>query len=447
MTTLIRNATIINEGLSMVGSVHVVGERIQAIFPSGAPLPEAEMTIDATGKWLIPGVIDDQVHFREPGALHKGCIATESAAAVAGGVTSFLDMPNNHPPCCSIPLLNDKYQIAAANSYANFAFYLGASHDNIEEIKKIDPNRVPGVKVFLGSSTGNMLVEQEDVLEKIFKESHVLIATHCEEESIIHQNLEEAKVKYGDSIPPEQHPIIRSREACITSTKKAIEQALKHKNRLHILHITTKEEVEILAQASAKSPLISGEICVHHLFFSDNDYKTYGNLIKCNPAIKAAEDRDALRRAVQNGIVKVVATDHAPHTWEEKQQPYLQSPSGLPLIQYSLPLMLGMAMEGIFTPEQVVVSLCHAPAELFGVVERGFIREGYYADLVLLNPKIPANTSQPALLYQCGWSPLTNVQIPISVSHTFVNGQSAYSAEKGVSKHRYAKPLRFHPNS
>ena len=445
MTTLICNATIINEGDSFFGTVLIVEERIEEVFPLGAPLPYSDQTLDATGKWLIPGAIDDQVHFREPGDSHKGTIASESAAAVAGGVTSFFDMPNNDPPCCSIPLLHNKYNIAADTSYSNFAFYLGASHDNIEEIKKVDPTKVPGIKVFLGSSTGNMLVEREDVLHRIFEESPVLIAAHCEEEAIIKCNIDKAKIKFGVFIPPEQHPIIRSREACISSTQKAITLALKHHSRLHILHITTKEEIELLKRVMKTTSLISGEICVHHLLFSDEDYATYGNIIKCNPSIKSASDRSALREAIRNGVAKVVATDHAPHTLEEKKRPYMQAPSGLPVIQHTLPLMFGLAMEGIFTPEEVVECMCHAPAKLFGVVDRGFIRKGYYADLVLLNPKRPVDSSH-TLYHQCHWSALSKITIPISISHTFINGRIAYSAENGVSKERFAKPVTFCPN-
>ena len=445
MSLLIRNATIINEGRSFTGALSIVDGRIREILPSGAPLPNAKEVIDASGKWLIPGAIDDQVHFREPGAPHKGNIASESACAVAGGVTSFLDMPNNQPPCCTIPLLYSKYARASESAYSNYAFYLGADHENIEEIKKVDPTCVPGVKVFMGSSTGGMLVEREEVLERIFRDSPVLIATHCEEEAIIQKNMHEAQSRYGLLLQPEMHPVIRSREACLSSTQKAIALALKYRSRLHILHLTTKEEVDLLAMTIKKTPLISGEICVHHLYFTDKEYPKYGNLIKCNPAIKSIEDREALRAAVRNGVVKVVATDHAPHTWEEKQQPYLQAPSGLPLIQHSLPLMFGMAMEGIFSPEQVVACMCHAPAELFGIVDRGFIREGYYADLVLLDPSVPANTSPEALYYRCGWSPLSHIHIPISVSHTFVNGRLAYTAKTGIARERFAQPLKFRP--
>ena len=444
MSLLIQNATIINEGRSLVGSVLIMKDRIQEVYPAGASLPPAEVVVDAANKWLIPGAIDSHVHFREPGALQKGSIATESAAAVAGGVCSFMDMPNNNPPCCSVALLEDKYRRAAQSSYANYAFYLGADHENIEEIKKIDPTRVPGVKLFMGASTGNMLVDRIDVLIRIFEESPLLIAVHCEEEAIICQNLMEAKRKYSNHITPEMHPIIRSREACIASTQKAIALALKQKRRLHILHLTTQEEVELLAKTRETAPWITGEVCVHHLYFTDQDYATYGNLIKCNPAIKSLSDRNALREGVRRGIIQVVGTDHAPHTWEEKQRPYLESPSGLPMIQHSLPLLFGLAKEGIFTPEEVVAVMCHGPAENFNVVKRGFIRKGYYADLVLLDPNTPTPTKVPdSLYYQCKWSPFSQIEIPISISHTFVNGRLAYTAENGVAKERYAQPLIF----
>ncbi|MCL1973248.1 MAG: dihydroorotase [Bacteroidetes bacterium] len=445
MSLLIKNATIINESCSCKGSVLIVEDRIEDIYPFGTKLPMADETIDASGKWLIPGAIDDQVHFREPGATQKGSIATESRAAVAGGVTSFMDMPNNQPPCCTMSLLHDKYQIAANDAYANYAFYFGANNDNIEDIKKIDRNRLPGVKVFMGSSTGNMLVDNPETLEKIFRESPVLIATHCEEESIIRHNLEEAKKKDGDAIPPEKHPVIRSREACIASTQKAIALALKHHSRLHILHLTTKEEIALLAKVRKKTPEITGEICVHHLYYTDQDYVALGNLIKCNPAIKSVQDREALREALRRGVIQVVATDHAPHSLDEKQRPYLHAPSGLPLIQYALPLMFSMAQAGIFTPEQVVAWMCHGPALNFGVVQRGFIRKGYYADLVLLDPHPPARPSvSDTLYYRCGWNPLSSAQISVRVSHTFVNGSLVYTQHQGVTGLRSAQALRFY---
>jgi len=334
-------------------------------------------------------------------------------------------------------LLEEKHLLAAAASHANYAFYLGANHNNIEEVKKMDSTRVPGVKVFMGASTGNMLVDRQEALERIFKESPVLIATHCEDEEIIRNNLFNAQ----SEIFPWQHPEIRSREACLKSTEKAILLAQKYQSRLHILHLTTKEEVELLASIRKSSPNITGEACVHHLFFTDHDYQEYGNLIKCNPAIKSIQDREALREAVKKGVIEVVGTDHAPHTLEEKQRPYLSAPSGIPMIQHSLPLMFGLALEGIFTPEQVISCMCHAPALNFGVFERGFIRKGYYADLVLIDTESPTRSN--TLLYKCGWSPISQTSIPVTISHTFVNGKLAYSAEKGVVGQRYAQPLTF----
>jgi len=441
MSLLIKDATIINERRSYTGSVLIVNERIVEIYISDAKLPDVDEIVDASGKWLIPGAIDGHVHFREPGALHKGSMATESAAAVAGGVTSYMDMPNNDPPCCSIPLLEDKYQRAAACSYANYAFYLGANDDNIEEIKKIDPTRVPGVKLFMGASTGNMLVDNEEALARIFMESPVLIATHCEDEETIQKNLSKAKGMFGNHVTPEWHPLIRSRKACIMSTQKAIELAMNYNSRLHILHLTTKEEVALLATIKKTTHRITGEICVPHLYFSDMDYYKYGNLIKCNPAIKSIEDRDALRGALLQGVVQVVGSDHAPHTLEEKYRPYLYAPSGIPLIQYALPVMFTMAKEGLFTPEEVVDWMCHGPAFNYGVAERGFIKPGYYADLVLLDPERCLDSD--TLLYMCGWSPLLCKDLSVGVSHTFVNGRLAYSADKGICNQRYGQPLQF----
>jgi Dihydroorotase and related cyclic amidohydrolases len=451
MSLLIKGATLINEGRSYIASVLVVRDKIAGIYPDGAVLPPADETLEASELWLFPGVIDDQVHFREPGALHKACIASESAAAVAGGVTSFMDMPNNQPPCCSLDLWENKMAKAAASSYANYAFYIGADNHNIEEIKKADPAKIPGVKVFMGSSTGNMLVDDPQTLARIFAESPVLIATHCEEETLIQANLEALRESYRnreDEIPVSAHPQIRSREACLKSTQKAVELALRYGSRLHVLHLTTKEEVAFLTEVHKEHfkemplPLITAEVCVHHLFFCDTDYARYGNLIKCNPAIKSAEDRAALRRAVKEGIIRVVATDHAPHTWDEKQLPYIKAPSGLPLIQYSLPLMLQMARDGIFTFEEVVEGMCHAPARNFGVEGRGFIREGYQADLVLIDPQTPTPTNEKPM-YACGWSPLAQTTLSLSVYKTFINGYCAYSQEQGLAQQRFAQALTF----
>ena len=451
MSLLIKDARIINEGRSFVGSLLVVGDKIQGIYPNGVSLPSADEILPAQGLWLLPGAIDDQVHFREPGAPHKGCIASESAAAVAGGVTSFMDMPNNQPPCCSLSQWEDKMAKAAATSYANYAFYIGADDHNIEEIKKANPTQIPGVKVFMGSSTGNMLVDDPQTLARIFAESPVLIATHCEDEALVQANIEAFRERYRnreDEIPVSAHPQIRSREACLKSTQEAVALALQHGSRLHVLHITTKEEVAFLAEVQKtyfkgmSLPLITGEVCVHHLFFCDTDYARYGNLIKCNPAIKTAQDRAALRRALKEGIIRVVATDHAPHSWEEKQKPYVDAPSGLPLIQHSLPLMLQMAKDGIFTPEEVAEGMCHAPARNFGVCGRGFIREGYQADFVMIDPQTPTPTNEKPR-YACGWSPLAQTALSLSVYKTFINGSCAYSQDHGIVQQRFAQALTF----
>jgi dihydroorotase len=420
---LIKNGKIINEGISFIGSVLIKGERISGIYRTGEQLPNADYTIDAEGLILMPGVIDDQVHFREPGNTHKGNIESESAAAVLGGVTSYMDMPNNTPPATTIESIENKNRIAEESSYANYSFYLGATNDNIEQIIKANPAETCGIKVFMGSSTGNMLVDSNSALNDLFSKSRLLIATHCENEPIIRDNLAKARSEYGDyNIPFEAHPLIRSREACIESTKNAIELAIRYKSRLHILHISTKEEIELIRQAQIKNPGITGEVCVHYMLFDSSDYKKYGSKIKCNPAIKEYSDKEAIIKAVKEGIIKVVATDHAPHTLEEKSGNYLNSPSGLPLVQHSLQIMYNLHKEGKFTAEEVVDRMCHSPALNFRVRERGFIREGYYADIVLLNPDKEDKKSVENPAYRCGWSPLNDIKLQSTIVHTFVNG-------------------------
>ncbi len=363
MKKTIINATIINENEQFIGGVVIDDDSISSVFKGRPPFsPEGEI-IDAAGKWLLPGVIDDHVHFRDPGATAKADIATESMAAVAGGVTSFMDMPNNTPPASTLSLLERKYEHAAAVSLANYSFYLGATNENLSEIKKINPREVCGVKLFMGSSTGNMLVDNEKILSAIFAESPVLIAAHCEDEDIIRTNLEWFKTRYGDNLTAAFHPLIRSEEACMRSTAKAVDLALKYTGRLHILHLTTAKEVNNFPSEQ----YISGEICPHHLWFCDDDYERSGNLIKCNPAIKTADDREALRKAIHNNTITVIGSDHAPHLWEEKQQAYLQAPSGIPMIQHTLPAMLELCRRNIFTVEQVIEHLCHAPAKAFGM--------------------------------------------------------------------------------
>ncbi len=432
MITLIKNATIINEGLSFQGSLLINGERIETLLSTDKEdynslllslEKVADKVINADGMFLIPGVIDDQVHFREPGSEYKATIESESAAAVLGGVTSFMDMPNNTPPTCTLDLLEKKFNIASQHSYANYSFYLGANNNNLEEIKIVDPQRVCGVKVFMGSSTGNMLVDSEEALSAIFREAPCLVATHCEEEEIIRRNIAVAKEKFacseGGEIPIKEHPVIRSREACITSSRKALALAQELGTRLHILHISTSEEIEMLRNNT--NPKITGEVCVHYLVFNDSDYEGLGTKIKCNPAIKEKHDMLSIREGVRDGVIAALATDHAPHLLSEKEQDYLHSPSGLPLVQHSLQIMLMLVEEGVFSIEQVVKMMCHSPADCFGVSERGYLREGYFADIVLLK-KEQQRVSKENIAYKCRWSPFEGRTFPHTILHTFVSG-------------------------
>ncbi len=432
--TLIHNGIIVNEGSSFRGSLLIRNGFIEKIFRDEIididRYSEANL-IDAKGLHILPGVIDDQVHFREPGNTHKGTISSESAAAVLGGVTSYMDMPNNNPSTLTNEALERKKLIAQKESYANYSFYLGASNDNIEEIKAVDRKSVCGVKVFMGSSTGNMLVDNIDSLNRIFSESPVLIATHCEEESIIRKNLTNAIGRYGEeNIPFREHCNIRDRKSCIESTKKAIDLAIKYKSRLHVLHISTEEEIVMIKQASEINPLITGEVCVHYMLLDNSMYDTLGSKMKCNPSVKAKSDREAIIKAVKSGIIKVVATDHAPHTKSEKESGYLKAPSGLPLIQHSLQLMLEMYKDGIFTVEEIVGAISHSPADNFKIEKRGYLREGYYADVVIvdLNKADKESTIKPA--YLCGWSPFEGKIFTSSVIHTFVNGSQVVADGK-----------------
>ncbi|MHC1781135.1 MAG: dihydroorotase [Bacteroidales bacterium] len=432
--TLIYNGTIVNEGSSFIGSLLIINGYIEKIFKDEVVETERfdrANLIDAKGLHILPGVIDDQVHFREPGNTHKGTISSESAAAVLGGVTSYMDMPNNNPPTVTNEALNRKKLIAQEESYANYSFYLGASNENIEEIKAVDRKSVCGVKVFMGSSTGNMLVDNIESLNRIFSESPILIATHCEEESIIRKNLANAIERYGEeNIPFREHCNIRDRNSCIESTKKAIDLAIRHKSRLHVLHISTEEEIEMIKQASEINPLITGEVCVHYMLLDNSMYDSLGSKMKCNPSVKAISDREAIINAVKKGIIKVVATDHAPHTKSEKESGYLRAPSGLPLIQHSLQMMLEMYKEGIFTIEDIVSSMSHSPANNFMIEKRGYLREGYFADIVLvdINKSDKESTVKPA--YLCGWSPFEGKIFASSVIHTFVNGVQIVSEGK-----------------
>ena len=443
------NATIINEGKTFKGNLIVNGETIEHISaaPSGVDkfLPEA--VINAEGLWLLPGVIDDQVHFREPGLTHKGDIYTESKAAVAGGVTSFMEMPNTKPQTTTIELLHDKFKIASQKSIANYSFYLGATNDNIEEITKVDPRYVCGLKVFMGSSTGNMLVDHEEALEKIFRLSPTIITTHCEDEHIIRKNLEKYQGIYGNNIYIKYHASIRSAEACYLSSAKAVRLAKRHNARLHLLHLSTASELELLDNSI---PLIekkiTGEVCIHHLWFNDNDYDRLGWRIKWNPSVKSETDRVALIRGLKNNLLDVVATDHAPHLITEKDNLYTSSASGGPMVQHSLLAMLELSRKGYFTPELVVEKMCHSPATLFRIEKRGFIREGYFADLVLVNPNKTQAVTKENLLYKCGWSPLEGETLSHTVEMTIVNGRIVYS--KGVFNETVkGKALTFNPQA
>lgn len=423
---LISGATIVNEGAQFIGNVLVENGRISKVSKNRIEANDAT-TINAEGLLLLPGVIDDQVHFREPGLTHKGDIASESRAAVAGGITSFMEMPNTKPATTTIELLEEKFEIAAKTSYANYSFYIGATNENLDVISKIDPKSTCGVKVFMGSSTGNMLVDERKTLEGIFAESPTIVTTHCEDEATIRRNLAEFQARYGEAIPVEAHPLIRSNEACVRSTDLAISLASKYGSRLHVLHLSTREEMALFDTKPLAEKKITGEVCVHHLWFSDKDYAQRGNFIKWNPAVKSEADRDALRDALKAGKLDVVATDHAPHTFEEKSNPYLTAPSGGPSVQHSLPLMLELAKQGFYTIEEVVNKMCHAPATLFQVAERGFIREGYFADLVLVDPSNSWTISKENILYKCGWSPFDGVTLSNRIKTTFVNGEIAYS--------------------
>lgn len=428
-TYLITNARLVNEGKITEADVLISNGRITKI---GAHItaPEANI-IDADGQYLLPGLIDDQVHFREPGLTHKGHIKSEARAAVAGGITSFMEMPNTNPPATTQELLAQKYEIAARTSLANYSFFMGTANDNYEEVMRTDLKNVCGLKIFMGSSTGNMLVDNRETLEKIFANFGGLIATHCEDEATIRHNMAQAVAQYGEAIPIEQHPVIRNAEACYKSSSMAIELAKAHGTRLHVLHISTAIETELFDNAlPLAQKKITAEACTHHLWFSDADYATKGNLIKWNPAVKTAADRDAILAALLDDRIDVLATDHAPHTIEEKAQPYAKAPSGGPLVQHALVALLEMYHQGKISLETIVQKAAHNPAILFRIPERGFIREGYFADLVLVDLNNSWTVQPDNILYQCGWSPFEGQTFRSKVTHTFVNGHLAYA--KGV---------------
>jgi dihydroorotase len=426
MNYLIRNANIVNEGRITSGDVLISEGKIAAIG-SGIEAVDAEI-IDATGLWLMPGVIDDQVHFREPGLTHKGEIYTEAKAAVAGGVTSYMEQPNTVPPATTVERLEEKYARASEVSLANYSFFIGTTNHNLDELLKINPRNVCGVKIFLGSSTGDMLVDNEEQLDNVFAKVKTLIAVHAEDDPMIKRNVEEYRTKYGEDMPADYHGMIRSREACYTSSSKAIARAKKFGTRLHVFHISTADELELFDNSiPLREKKITAEVCVHHLWFSDEDYKSKGNFIKWNPSVKTANDREALWKALLDNRIDVIATDHAPHTIEEKQQSYLKAPSGGPLVQHSLVAMLEKAREGKISVERVVEKMCHAPADLFRIDKRGYIRQGYWADLVLVHPNQHWTVAKDNLLYKCGWSPLEGTTFHSRVVSTFVNGNLVYN--------------------
>ena len=422
---LITDARIVNEGTIRSGDLLVDNGRIAAV---GGDLAgrSADVRIEAAGRVLLPGMIDDQVHFREPGLTHKGNIASESRAAVAGGITSFMEMPNTAPSTTTADRLAEKFAIAAQSAHANYSFYLGGANDNIDEIERVDPASVCGVKVFMGSSTGNLLVDDPQALEAIFARSPILVATHCEDDGIIGKNAAAFRERYGEAVPMACHPAIRSEDACFASSSLAVDLAKKHGTRLHVLHLSTAREMDLFTPGPVGEKRVTAEACVHHLFFSDDDYQRLGARMKCNPAVKTAADRDALLRAVTDGRIDVIATDHAPHTLEEKDTPYFRCPSGLPLVQHALVSLLEQVHQGRFSLELVAEKTAHNPARLFNIQDRGFIREGYWADLVLVDMDRPWAVTDDNVLYKCGWSPFAGTTFRSSVTATMVSGHLAY---------------------
>lgn len=442
-TTLIKNANIVNEGKIFSGDILIEGEYIKEISESISAKSSNVHVVDAEGKYLIPGVIDDQVHFREPGLTHKATIETESKAAIAGGITSFIEMPNTNPQTTTIEALNKKFEIAAKTSHANYSFMFGGTNTNLDEILKVDEKEVAALKLFLGSSTGNMLVDNPEVLEKIFSSTKLLIAVHCEDEATIKNNLESYKAKFGDNIPIKHHPDIRSEEACYLSSSKAIELAKKTGARLHIFHLSTAKETALFSnKIPLKEKKITAEVCVHHLWFTNKDYNNKGTLIKWNPAVKTPADKEGLWKALLEDKIDVIATDHAPHTLEEKNNNYTHAPSGGPLVQHALPAMLEMYHREKISLEKLVEKMCHNPADLFQIEKRGFIKEGYFADLVLVDLHNPWTVNKENILYKCGWSPFEGTTFKSRISHTFVNGKLCYNNFKFYNVNA-AKKLSF----
>ncbi|TGV02848.1 dihydroorotase [Flavivirga rizhaonensis] len=442
-STLIKNANIVNEGIIFNGDILIEGEYIKKIGKSISAKSADVLVVDAEGKYLLPGAIDDQVHFREPGLTHKANIETESRAAIAGGITSFIEMPNTNPQTTTIEKLEEKFEIASKTSSANYSFMFGGTNDNLDEILKLDINQAAGLKLFLGSSTGNMLVDDMEVLEKIFKSTKMVISVHCEDEATIKKNFQEHLETYGDDIPIKYHSIIRSEEACYLSSSRAIELAKKTGARLHVFHLSTGKETNLFDnKIPLKDKKITSEVCTHHLWFSDEDYDEKGTFIKWNPAVKTKEDREQLWEALLDDRIDVLATDHAPHTLEEKKNVYTKAPSGGPLVQHALPAMLEMCHKGKISLEKVVEKMCHNPAILFQIARRGFIKEGYFADLVLIDLNNPWTVNKDNILYKCEWSPFEGTTFKSRVTHTFLNGSLVYQNSK-FSNVKAAKRLTF----
>ncbi len=442
-TYLIRNAKIVNEGVVFEGDILIENEWITEIAEKISPKTSRCVIIDAEGSYVIPGAIDDQVHFREPGLTHKGTIESESKAAIAGGITSFIEQPNTVPNAVTQELLEQKYQIAAESSHANYSFMMGGTNDNLEEILKTNPRNVAGIKLFLGSSTGNMLVDNPDVLEKIFSSTKMLIAVHCEDEATIKANTEKYKEEFGEAIPVNRHHLIRSAEACYISSSKAIALAKKTGARLHVFHLSTAKEMSLFTN---KIPLeqkqITAEVCIHHLWFTAADYETKGSLIKWNPAVKTQDDKDALWKALLDNRIDVIATDHAPHTLEEKSNPYTTCPSGGPLVQHALVALFEAHHQGKISVEKIVEKFCHNPAKIFKIEKRGFIKEGFYADLAIVNAYLPWNVKKENILYKCGWSPFEGYNFKSRVTHTFVNGKLVFANGK-IKEEKAGQRLLF----
>lgn len=442
LSLLVINGSIVNEGTISEQDILIKDGRIAEIG-SNLQSRQADQVIDAAGKLVMPGMIDDQVHFREPGLNHKGGLASESRAAIVGGITSFFDMPNVKPPTVTLDRLKEKFQYAADKCAGNYAFYLGATNDNIDELRKLTPGFTCGIKIFMGASTGNMLVDDDSVLEKIFADAQTIVVTHCEDSPTIYANEDKYKAEFGEDIPMQHHPIIRSEEACYLSSLKATNLAKKHGTRLHVLHLTTAKELEFFSTGDVENKQITVEVCAHHLFFSEKDYAQRGGFIKCNPAIKREQDRDALVRALAEGKIDVVATDHAPHTLQEKTGTYFNVAAGLPLVQYALVSLLELVQDKKLSIERLVEASSHSVAKRFGIVDRGYLREGYWADIVLVDMNQSCIDTQDKVLYMCGWSPFDGYEFRSSIDTTIVNGHVVYANGELTTQEHVGKRIEF----